>query len=160
MSSLPARRVGSDQSSGDRFIASSLDEINRPPSTLPSTPILQRHKGRRQSRQESGSSRLTVVKTPCLRHFLQLPMARNGKPQPLGAAGDRAKRRRCTVTRHQCSGPPLLLASVGGVAGSDRAASSCCSEQHVLVTGKEELFKGGKDIVDQIFSWCRSVNSS
>ncbi|EMP28995.1 hypothetical protein UY3_13902 [Chelonia mydas] len=64
MSSLPAGLAGSDRSSGDGFITSSLDTINRPPSTLPSTPVPQHRERRRQSRRGSSSSRLTTVKTP------------------------------------------------------------------------------------------------
>ncbi|EMP33184.1 Glycogen debranching enzyme [Chelonia mydas] len=51
MSSLPTGSVGSDRSSGDRFIASSLDVINRSVSALPSTPVLERRERRRQSQR-------------------------------------------------------------------------------------------------------------
>ncbi|EMP33346.1 hypothetical protein UY3_09505 [Chelonia mydas] len=64
MSSLPAGSVGSDRSSGDRFIASSLDTINGSPSALPSTPVLQCRERRRQSQRGRDSSQLTVAKTP------------------------------------------------------------------------------------------------
>ncbi|EMP37358.1 Arf-GAP with GTPase, ANK repeat and PH domain-containing protein 1 [Chelonia mydas] len=47
MSILPARLAGNDRSSGGRFIASSLDTIKQPPSTLPLTPVLQRCERRR-----------------------------------------------------------------------------------------------------------------
>ncbi|EMP33009.1 hypothetical protein UY3_09855 [Chelonia mydas] len=64
MSILPTGSVGSDQSSGGRFIASSLEAINRPPRALPSTPALHRCERRKQSRWGSSNSRLTIVKTP------------------------------------------------------------------------------------------------
>ncbi|EMP39337.1 Zinc finger and SCAN domain-containing protein 29 [Chelonia mydas] len=59
-----SQEEGSNRSSRDRFITSSLDVINRPPSTIPSTPVLQHHERHWQSRQGSSSSRLTTVETP------------------------------------------------------------------------------------------------
>ncbi|EMP35492.1 hypothetical protein UY3_07456 [Chelonia mydas] len=64
LSTLPAGLMDSDRSSGDRFIASSLDMINRPPSALPSTPVLHWSERRRQSQWGSISSRFTAVKMP------------------------------------------------------------------------------------------------
>ncbi|EMP42448.1 hypothetical protein UY3_00287 [Chelonia mydas] len=59
--SIPHREDAKDivnlrGSSGDRFIASSLDTINRPPERSPSTPVLHFCESRRQSRQGSVSS--------------------------------------------------------------------------------------------------------
>ncbi|EMP38275.1 hypothetical protein UY3_04484 [Chelonia mydas] len=54
MSTLPAGSAGSDLSTGDRFIASSVDVINRSPIALPST--LEFHHGERQKRRQRGSS--------------------------------------------------------------------------------------------------------
>ncbi|EMP28750.1 hypothetical protein UY3_14136 [Chelonia mydas] len=64
MSSLRVGLAGSNRPSGDRFIVSSLDKINRPPSSLPLTPVLQRRERCRQSQRGSGSSRLNAVETP------------------------------------------------------------------------------------------------
>ncbi|XP_074824854.1 BTB/POZ domain-containing protein KCTD15 isoform X2 [Natator depressus] len=60
----PLDRWAAINSSGGRFIASRLDAINRPPSTLPWTPVLHQGERRRRSRRESVSHRLTAVKTP------------------------------------------------------------------------------------------------
>ncbi|EMP41114.1 hypothetical protein UY3_01647 [Chelonia mydas] len=57
MSTLPAGSAGSDRSIGDRFIASSVDVINRSPIALPSTLELHHGKRRKQSRQGSSSRR-------------------------------------------------------------------------------------------------------
>ncbi|EMP40376.1 p21-activated protein kinase-interacting protein 1-like protein [Chelonia mydas] len=58
------RSAGSDQSRRGRFIPSSLDAINRPTRALPSTPVLCHCERRKWSQRNSGSSQLTVVKTP------------------------------------------------------------------------------------------------
>ncbi|XP_050797146.1 gamma-glutamyl hydrolase-like isoform X2 [Gopherus flavomarginatus] len=64
MSTLPAGLAGSNQSSRDQFIVSSLDAINRPPSALLLTLVPQFGERHRQSRRGSASSPLTAVKTP------------------------------------------------------------------------------------------------
>ncbi|EMP41546.1 hypothetical protein UY3_01206 [Chelonia mydas] len=56
--------AGSSRSSRGRFIASSIDAINRQLSSLPSTPVLHQNKKRKWNRRESISCRLTAVKKP------------------------------------------------------------------------------------------------
>ncbi|EMP42069.1 hypothetical protein UY3_00659 [Chelonia mydas] len=63
MSTLPAGSAGSDRSIRDRFIAFSVDTINRSPIALLST--LELHQGERQKRSQQGSGgrRSRIVRT-------------------------------------------------------------------------------------------------
>ncbi|CAM2111825.1 unnamed protein product [Caretta caretta] len=58
-----AGSAGSDQSIGDRFIASSVDAINRSPIALPSTPELHHCKRRKRSQQGSSGRRSRAART-------------------------------------------------------------------------------------------------
>ncbi|EMP35623.1 hypothetical protein UY3_07242 [Chelonia mydas] len=55
--------MGSDQSSGGRFIVSSINAINRPPIALVSTPVLHLNEKHKGNRRESISRRHKAVKT-------------------------------------------------------------------------------------------------
>ncbi|EMP38755.1 hypothetical protein UY3_04074 [Chelonia mydas] len=55
--------AGSDRSIGDRFIASSIEAINRSLIALPSTPELHQGERRKRSRQGSGGRRFRTART-------------------------------------------------------------------------------------------------
>ncbi|EMP36447.1 hypothetical protein UY3_06429 [Chelonia mydas] len=73
MSTLRIGLTGSNQSSRDRFIVSSLDAINRPLSARPSFQWSTGVDMRRRSRRGSVSPLLTTVKIPQKRKVLKDP---------------------------------------------------------------------------------------